>query len=151
MILTSNIEFKGVSQRTFIYDVKENDWNEGPSLLTPRWRHTSCTIQSEDGSTKSIIIIGGWNDQAKISKTTEILHIKGSKWVQGPELPLGVRNASCVELPPTSSFACVLIGGYTEKGRYSSDVYGLNKRLTEWIHLGKIQEARRSHIALPIS
>ena len=151
MIQTSYIEFQGLSRRTFIYDVNENDWIDGPSLLKPRWRHSSCAIRSEDGSTKSIIIVGGETDPPPSINTTEILHLKDPKWVQGPELPLGIRYASCVELPLTSSFACVLIGGYTENGNYSSDVYGLNRRFTEWTHLGEIRATRSSHIALPIS
>ena len=127
---------------------------EGPSVLVPRCRHSSCAIQSEDGLTKSIIIIGGQTDttyhSGNFTRTTEILHLKDQRWVQGPELPLGIISASCVELPITSSFACVLIGGYTEKGNYSSHIYGLNRKLTGWEVLGKIRTARDSHTALPI-
>ena len=113
--------------------------------------HSSCAIQTEDGSTKSIIIIGGWGNEHDVFKTTEILHIEDQKWVRGPELPIGIRNESVVELPTASNFACVLVGGRTEKEDYSSDVYGLDRRLTEWTHLGKIRAARRSHIALRFS
>ena len=128
---------------------------EGPPLIQPRWRHSSCAIQSEDGSTESIIIIGGQTDPYYYNRTavntTEILHLKDPKWLQGPKLPLGIRRASCVELPLTSSFACVLIGGYTEEEHYSSCVYGLNRRLTEWTYLGEIRTGRHTHVALPIS
>ena len=46
---------------------------------------------------------------------TEILHSKSPKWVQGPELPLGISNASCVALPPTSDIACIVVGGETSR------------------------------------
>ena len=84
-------------------------------MLKPRMYHCSCVIQSNDGSTQSIIIIGGKTDQECYSKTTEILDMKNFKWVQGPELPLEIYRASSVALPPTSKYVCVLIGGCTEK------------------------------------
>ena len=89
------------------------------------------------------------------SKTTEILNVKENKWFQGPELPVGIKAASCVALPLTSRFACVLVGGQTVKSgpeeKYSSNVYGLERRLMQWKLLGKLRKERCSHISLPIS
>ena len=122
----------------------------GPPLLTPRCRHSSCTVQSDDGSTKCIIIIGGLTNEEQNSKSTEILHIEDQKWVKGPNLPGGIRSSACVALPPTSDFACVLIGGRTEKYKYiGKNVFGLKKSLDEWTLLGQITNGRFSHIALP--
>ena len=88
------------------------------------------------------------------SKTTEILNLKDHKWVQGPELPVGIIAASCVALPLTSRFACAVVGGKTMKpgqdAKYSSNVYGLERRLMQWKLLGKLREERSSHISLPI-
>ena len=123
----------------------------GPPLLTPRCRHSSCTIQSDDGSTKCIIIIGGWTDHESFSKSTEILDLTDQKWIQGPELAVGIKAAACVALPLSSNFACVIVGGKSKKDYYSSDVYGLDKNSTEWTLLGKMRKGRHSHIALPIS
>ena len=92
-----------------------------------------------------------WLGQKCHSKSTEILHLKDKKWVLGPELPLEIKYSSCVALPPTSNFACVIIGGWTKEECYSSKVYGLNESLTEWLLLGNIRTRRRSHIALPLS
>ena len=139
------------SHRTFIYDVQANSWTEGPSLFTPRVGHSSCVIQSDDGSDKCVIIIGGWTDQERFSKSTEILDLTEKKWIQGPDLAVGIKAAACVALPLSSNFACVVVGGWTKKEYYSSNVYGLDKSLTEWTFLGKIRNGRRSHIALPIS
>ena len=128
----------------------------GPPLLTPRCRHSSCTVQSDDGSTKCIIIIGGLTDEEQNSKSTEILHIADQKWVQGPNLPVGIRNSACVALPPTSNFACVIVGGYTIEANQSNEVtypnvYGLEKNIIKLTFLGEIKTSRTFHIALPVS
>ena len=84
----------------------------------------------------------------------EILDLKEQRWGKGPNLPLGTHLASCVALPPTSDFACVLIGGRTQKNVEmckGENVFGLKKSLDEWILLGTIQTGRFSHIALPFS
>ena len=120
-------------------------------LLKPRGHHSSCTTQLDDGSTQYIIIVGGKTDQEQFCKTTEILDLKKLKWTQGPELPLGISDASCVALPPLHNFACVLVGGQTNRKEYSSNVYGLNRSLKEWTLLGKIRTGRCGHIALPLS
>ena len=140
--------------------MKDNSWIEGPLLLEPRRYHSSCAIESDDGSIQSIIIVGGITFQENLRRhapTTEILHLNAPKWVQGPKLPIGILSASCVALPPTSAFACIVVGGETSRQldfdyeKCSSDVYGLNRSLTEWTLLGSIRTGRSSHIALPIS
>ena len=148
--INSFVLFQKISKRTFIYDVKEDSWSIGPSLSTPRHDHISCAITSDDGSTQSVIIIGGRTNQEHNSKTTEVLNVKTSKWVKGPDLPTGIWNASCVALPPTSNFACVVVGGSTEEKLYSSDVYGLSRTSTDWTLLGTIRTGRFAHIALPL-
>ena len=85
--------------------------------------------------------------------------MKEQRWVKGPNIPLGTHIASCVALAPTLEYACLLIGGRTEKYKnenlaeyeYWKNVYGLRKSLDEWTLLGKIKEGRFSHIALPFS
>ena len=76
-------------------------------------------------------------------------------------MPFGIDDAACVSLPPTmksvSNISCVVVGGNTERwtgdtgGEDSSDVYGLNRSLTTWTHLGKIKKGRYGHIVLPLS
>ena len=88
----------------------------------------------------------------RISRTSEILDLDNRKWVQGPELPLGLHNSACVALPRTSNFACVVIGGVDwmctgnkedkDNDKISDVVYGLNKKLTEWTFLGKMNGRR---------
>ena len=138
-------------------------------MLEPRAGHSSCAIQSDDGSTQCIIVIGGLTNQGRNLKSVEILNVKNIKshwsigakwpinnqqWVKAPQLPCKVEHAKCVPLHPLTNFACVIIGGVIGGDKpinRSSDVYGLNKELTEWKLLGKIRTGRNNHIALPLS
>ena len=121
-------------------------------MITARFSHSSCAIQSLDGTTECIIIIGGITDEG-LTKSSEILKIKDKKWSQGPELPYGIKNAACIALPPTVNHACVIIGGEGESNeeRFSSKIYALDKSLSSWSFLGEITNGRRDHIVLSIS
>ena len=136
--------------------------------MVARSHHSSCAIQADDGSTQCILVLGGQTNQEQFSKSTEILNIKDQKWIQGPTLPFGVKYAACVALPPSSNFACALIGGeindnhtsrlssqsLTSHHTYSFCVHGLNKTLTKWLLLGKIDIGAAGtghHIALGLS
>ena len=82
--------------------------------------------------------------------------LENQVWTQGPPLPCGIRFSACAAVPPVSNFACLVIGGNTSYDEYSftsysSNVYGLNRELTEWKWLGKIRTGRSDHIALPLS
>ena len=144
-----------ISQQTFIYNIKTENWTKGPSLLTARVDHSSCAVPSEDGSIQYIIVIGGRTDQDSCSNSTEILNLKSGhkKWIQGPKLPCGIKSSACLALPLEKSIACVLIGGWNseELTRRSSNVYGLSQSLTKWTFIGKIRLGRSDHIALPLS
>ena len=148
----SPIVFQEISQQCYIYDVKDNIWTEGPPLLTPRCHHSGCAIKSEDGSIQSIIITGGMTDNEYWSTDTEILDLKEQRWIKGPNLPLGIHEASCVALPPTLDFACLLIGGKSH-GLTVESVYGLKKSLDEWIFRGDFFDwiTNSIGIALPYS
>ena len=72
------------------------------------------------------------------SKTTEILCVTEQKWVQGPRLPVDLGFATCAALPPTSNFACVIVGCSLSEKSFLY-VYGLDKNLSEWTLLGRIK------------
>ena len=136
--------------------------------MVARSHHSSCVIQADDGSTQCILVLGGQTNQEQFSKSTEILNIKDQNWIHGPTLPFGVKYAACVALPPSSNFACALIGGEIydnhpstlsyqlsrDHHTYSLCVHGLNKALTKWLLLGKINIVAAGtghHIALGLS
>ena len=141
------------SQCTYIYDIQENEWIEGPSLLAARSFHSSCAIKSDDGTTESIVIVGGEkNDNDELLRSTEILKIKEQKWISGPTLPIGLADAACVELPPIMNFACLVIGGRTDGDQnWSSNVYGLDKSLSTWRYLGDINECTYGLLGFSLS
>ena len=130
--------------------MKEKSWIEGPSLLIARANHSSCIIQSDDGTTYCIVIGGYTSKEGHFSKSTEIFNFNKQTWIEGPLLQCGVVFSACVSSPRTSNFACVHVGGYTEEKIYSQNVYGLTKDLSEWKLLGVIEKGRRGHIAVSL-
>ena len=115
--------------------------------------HCSCVISSDDGSTQSIIIIGGNTKEESYSNTTEILDLNAKKWVQGPDLPSGEIYTACIALPPTSKFSCVVFGKEIGEDLSGIGVYGLDKRPMEWKFLGMLKKGSYTpvDIALPLS
>ena len=123
---------------------------------------------NQERYSQSVEILNVENKKSHRSLETE-WSINDQKWAQGPPLPCGVEFAQCVPLPPLTNFACVIIGGendyinndvedavelptgHDKNYRYSSDVYGLNKELTEWKLLGKLRAGRSRHVALSLS
>ena len=154
-----------ISKRSFIYDIKLNDWTEGPSLLKARCKHSSCVVQSADGTIKAVIILGGeihHQSKRENADTTEIFLIKERKWIQGPKLPNEMDRTTCVALPFSINYHCIVIGGMGWGGiaidsvnpghTMYENVYGLGRSLTAWTFLGRIERKKREyHIALPIS
>ena len=78
--------------------------------------------------------------------TTEILNMKYQTWARGPTLPSEVIWTSCVLLPPIINFACVIVGKRTQETNYCSNVYGLNRALTEWTLIGKYRKYSEKYI-----
>ena len=108
------------------------------------------------------------NDQSKRdaeSDSSEILMIKERKWIQGPNLFHKISRPTCIALPFTMKYHCIVIGSHDWKcdnnccGNcirqchiHYEHVYGLNESLTAWLFLGKYRRNERyRYIALPIS
>ena len=139
-----------LSQKTFIYDIKEDSWIEGKPLLRARAEHSSCVIPLDDKPTHCIVIGGKTKPEGEYAKSTEIFSFKNQKWVVGPTLPYGIKSSECIAGPQLCNFACIIVGGHTQKRNYSQIVFGLNKNLSEWIFLGTIKNGRYDHIAIPV-
>ena len=88
--------------------------------------------------------------------------IKERKWIQGPKLPNKMDRTTCVALPFSMNYHCIVIGDLGSGGisidslnpgrTIYENVYGLDKSLIAWTFLGKIERKKREyHIALPIS
>ena len=81
----------------------------------------------------------------EFNPTTEILNMRDKTWTRGPTLPSDIKRnqvkwASCVVLPPIINFACIIVVKTTNETNYCSNVYGLNRTLTEWTLLGKYRK-----------
>ena len=84
------------------------------------------------------------------STSTEVFEIERNMWSRGPDIPVGLRSAACVAIPPKFGiqYCCLLIGGYSSEEKFSPNIYALDNRLTTWFLIGKLQIGRRNHIAL---
>ena len=84
------------------------------------------------------------------STSTEVFEIKENVWSRGPNIPVGLRSAACVAIPPKAGikYCCLLIGGYYSQKKFSPNIYALDNSLTTWFLIGKLQTGRRNHIAL---
>ena len=106
-------------------------------------------------------------DQSKYAKSdsSEIFIIKERKWIQGPNILQKIGRPTCVPLPITMNYHCIVIGSVDwncdnnccgncirKCHRNYEHVYGLNKSLTAWLFLGKYRRNDRfCYVALPIS
>ena len=88
--------------------------------------------------------------------------IKERKWIRGPKLPNRIGRTTCVALPFSMNYHCIVIGvmgwggiaidALTPGHTMYENVYGLDRSLTAWRFLGKIERKKREcHITLPIS
>ena len=64
-----------------------------------------------DGVTEGVIIMGGQlygQSKAESTDTSEIFMIKERKWIQGPQLPNKIRRPTCVALPFSMNYHCII-------------------------------------------
>ncbi len=96
------------SKKTFLLDLKENVWKEGPSLLQERDSLSCGRIRSAQNSSEfSIIVAGGFN--AAFLTTTEVLDQSMQEWKQGPVFPFGICRNRMVE---DADGGVVVVGGW---------------------------------------
>ena len=114
-----DVEF---SNKTHIFDIKNQKWSNGPELNFERQVHSCARISSNSqGSENSIIVVGGWN-KSQCMSSVEILDDGSSEWRQGPELPYPICCSASVEHPLGG---VVLIGGYVNTTTALDTIYHL--------------------------
>ncbi len=93
-----NVWAEGSYYSTKTYVLNESlVWSEGPPLNIPRHWHSCGMVRKNAIETgKSIIVVGGLNNDGKL-KSVEIFDQENNKWIQGPELPIGIAAAGLVE------------------------------------------------------
>jgi hypothetical protein len=122
-------------------------FTEGPAMITARYLHGCGTMSI---GTKSIIVTaGGYNGNTLAS--VEILDPLTNQWVEGPELPNGIRRSAMAPSPDGNGV--ILVGGYSSGTLDSilelkADGQGW---VGEWTTLStKLQYPRNYHVVIPV-
>ena len=131
---------------TWIYDVVNKTWSEGPKMNTKRSGHACFT----DKASSSIYVAGGWDDQWNdLSSTEKWTFEENNSWQPSANLPEAIYYSSAVS-SNTDEFIGYMAGGWKGR-RYSNNIYGLKRRQIEWIKLNKTMKiGRYAHSLLNI-
>ena len=86
------------SRKTFILDLTNQKWSNGPLLNFGRYAHSCARIPTNSQSSGySVIVVGGFDGHDMSS--VEILDEGSNEWRQGPELPQPICCSNAVEHP----------------------------------------------------
>jgi hypothetical protein len=117
MLIIGGFSSGNIAQKkTYFVDKQNQEWSDGPELITARRLLAAGIVNDEVTQEKLIIATGGY-DGSSYLKSTEIL-IDG-QWSLGPELPFGISSPSMV---PFGSGQAI-IGGFD--GSYQGKIYHL--------------------------
>ena len=127
VLVIGGIQDEYNSPNTYFFNTKSEEWVAGPRLLYGRDSHSCGKIKKDSQSNQeSVIVVGGWN--VPLMSSVEILDAGASVWRTGPNLPIGITEASMVDDP---FGGVVLIGGYNEK--HLNTLYQLSHANSDWI------------------
>jgi hypothetical protein len=148
VMIIGGIQGGQYSKKTFLLDIKENAWKEGPSLLQERAKLSCGQIRSDKNSSEfSIIVAGGDNGHLV---TTEVLDQSNGEWRLGPALP---RLTILAQLVEDADGGVVLIGGLTMGMYYLDTLFRLPHAGQDgkWVELPqKLKIGRDSHTAFMV-
>ena len=116
--------FDYYSTSTYIFDLNNKKWTQGPELKFGRRRHACARIPSQrHGLRSSIIVVGGTNNRSgEVMSSVEILDEGSNEWRQGPELPIPIYMSVIVEQPVVG---VALIGGMSNNYTELNTIYRL--------------------------
>ena len=123
-----------------------NQWTETNTPMNQKRVKHACAMIDDD----RIIVIGGWGENYKRLKTTEILNIKTRQWQSGPSLPTGLADGQFVTASPGFKYLGYYVGGSGYDG-HSFFIYGLTRDLNEFKVLGNIKIERSDHVAIQLA
>ena len=113
VLLNSTTAFLiGITRMTLLMNTEAQklEWIQGPKLNFGREGHSCARIRKDSSSLQfTVIVVGGWGDTSA-TKSVEIFDEEQNEWRNGPDLPLGIYDASIVEDP---AGGVVLVGGYS--------------------------------------
>ena len=136
---------------TWIYDVLNKTWSEGPKMNIKRRLH-SCVV---DEATSTVYLMGGWNERFERINSTERWIFGTDSWHPSIDLPIDLSGSSAVS-SKSNEYIGYMAGGYTSKGDngkegITSKVWGLSREDKTWVELNiTMQMGRYEHTLLHI-
>ena len=132
---------------TWIFDVRNKTWSQGPSLILPRAHH-SCIV---DQNTSTIYAMGGlWNPSSMEKLKFDDINMK---WEKGSDLPLPLITPTAVS-SSSDKFIGYLVGGEGEifdLGEQSK-IWGLRRSDVQWVEMSKtLKMPRYSHTVIKVT
>ncbi len=113
-----------------------------PDLSYPRSDAFAGRLDSEDGSTKSVVVAGGAGTNSAFLTSTEIFDFSSGEWIQGPELPeSGVRGGASVQF----GRGFLAVGGYSEDSSFSDKILFFDPDTEAWVDTGKRLKTGRAY------
>ena len=133
------------SQATWIYNIVNNTWTEGPRLNEKRQGH-GCFA---DEQTNVIFVIGGVNSNG-IMRSTEKWIFGTESWTSSASLPEAVKDSAAVSSRSGETIG-YLVGGWTNDGT-ASKVWKLRRQDERWKEVDSmtLKHARWGHTVVNV-
>merc|ERR1712218_701752 len=127
---------------TWVFDVKTKSWEQGPSLIQRRYRHSCFT----DEQTKTVFVMGGLNGGSL--DTTEKWTFGTNAWEASSVLPEKIYLSAAVS-SNSQEYVGYMAGGWTNTDGTTNKIYALIRRDEQWVQLeSKSLQQRRSYHSL---
>jgi len=139
VLLTGGNGTSGYSNKTFVYDVNTNLWQESVPM---NYKHSShSTILLQDAN---LFVVGGVYAGSTYSNKCEIFDIQINQWIETSSLNLARSHHSTTLLPDGR---ILIAGGYTRDGyndlTSSSEIYDINENI--WYNVASMKTPRIDH------
>ena len=112
------------SRDTFIFDVNEHTWTDGPRLNSDRERSPAGIVTFPNG-TQMITVVSG-----SVEQTSEFMNLDENRWHYGPDLPYHISNAASIQLENTF----LIIGGQNWTS-YLDSIWMFDPNTENWSQL----------------
>jgi hypothetical protein len=137
-------------KKTWFFDTLNNNWTEGPDLITSRYAH-SCGVMNwlnpdTEMLEKVVVVAGGYDGKDDLT-SVELLFLNGydlfqDGWVKGPVLPYGNVGSSLIEYQN----GLIIVGGWAYR-----HLYYLSSPSETWVKMKHLlKEPEENPVALLI-
>jgi hypothetical protein len=115
----------GPNRMSYFLNTENEEWERLIWLNTMRQNFDCARIKTNKHSLSySTIVVGGEKSNGRHLASTEILDLNADRvrWVSGPNLPIGIKEATLVEDP---TGGVILVGGHSSEGQYLTTLFRL--------------------------